>query len=220
MDVKEKERKRELTDAEKRRLELFNDNCYDLERQGYRKTELTISIVKANIFAMILAVPVGIVSFGLFYLKNGADAVMRLSFRELIIFIFGMAILTVLHEFVHGFTWGLFSEHYFKDIEFGIMKGYMTPYCTCTMPLKKNEYIAGALMPLITLGIMPTAASIFNGSYMMLLLGFIMIVAAAGDIMIVHGLLKYNASDDVLCLDHPTMGGLVVFERQDQDEAK
>ena len=214
MDVKEKETKRELTEAEKRRLENFNDICDDLTQHGYKKTEITISIVKANLFAMIFAIPVFVIGLGLFFLRHSVSAWFFESSRELIIFVVGLLFLTVLHEFVHGFVWGLYSEHYFKDIEFGFMRQYLTPYCTCTEPLRKGPYIAGAIMPLIALGILPTIAGIINGSFMTLLIGLVMTVAAAGDIMIIYELLKYKTTaETVLCLDHPTMGGLVVFEK-------
>ena len=212
--LKEKEKKRDLTEAEKRRLELFNDNCMDLERQGYKATELTVSIVKANIFAAVLAVPVFCIGFALFWLRFGFAGMGGMTFRELLIWVIGLFVMVVLHEFIHGFTWGLYAEHYFKDIEFGFMRSYLTPYCTCTMPLKKNVYIMGSPMPLIVLGILPTVASLFNGSYIMLLSGLIMTDAAAGDIMIVWEILKHKSdSDDVLYLDHPTMAGGMMFER-------
>lgn len=213
MDLKEKEKKRELTEAEKKRLENFEDVKYDLAKAGYSSHEYTISIVKANIFAFIFAIPVFVCGIGAFLARNGFTFI-SLSIREMILFILGLLVLTVVHEFLHGFVWGLYSEHYYKDIEFGFMKQYLTPYCTCTMPLRKGPYIAGALMPLIALGILPSIASIFNGSYLMLLMGLIMTDAAAGDIMIVWEILKYKThAKDVLYLDHPTMGGGVVFER-------
>lgn len=214
MDLKEKEKKRELTEAEKRRLNNYNDICDDLVQHGYKKTELTISIVKANIFGIVFAIPVFVIGLFLFHLKNGFSSDMLFTFRETLIFVFGLIILVFLHEFVHGFVWGLYSEHYFKDIEFGFMRQYLTPYCTCTEPLRKGPYIAGGIMPLIALGILPTVAAIFNGSYMMLIMGLIMTVSAAGDIMIIYKLVKFRTSSEtVLCLDHPTMGGVAVFEK-------
>ena len=213
MDLKAKEKQRELTEDEKRRLDDFEDICYDMKRIGYRETELTISIVAANIFGLVFAVPVFALGFAAFIMKNGTDGLM-LSLRELLLFIVGLIVLIVLHEFVHGLVWGMYAEHYYKDIHFGIVKKYLTPYCTCTMPLRKGPYIAGGIMPLIVLGILPSVASVFNGSYLMLLLGLIMTVAAAGDIMIVWQLLRYKTdAKDVFCLDHPTMSGLVIFER-------
>ena len=214
MDLKETEKKRELSDAEKRRLEKFEDTCFELEQKGYKKTELTVSIVKANIFALILGIPVFAAGLGLFFLKFGKNGFTSMTFREFIIWIIGLFVITALHEFIHGFTWGLYSEHYFSDIEFGFMKKYLTPYCTCTEPLSKRAYVAGALMPLIVLGILPAAASMFNGSYIMLLTGLIMIVAAAGDIMIAYYILTYRTgAEEVLYYDHPTMAGGVIFER-------
>ena len=213
MDLKEKEKQRNLTEDEKQRLEDFEDICYDMKRLGYRDTELTISIVKANIFGIIFAVPVFVTGFMAFIMKNGTSGLI-LTPRELFLFIVGVVVLTVMHEFVHGLVWGMYAEHYYKDIRFGIIKKYLTPYCSCTTPIREGPYIAGGLMPLIVLGILPSAASVFNGSYLMLLLGLIMTVAAAGDIMIVWQLLKYKTdAKEVLCLDHPTMGGLVLFER-------
>lgn len=215
MGALEKEKQRELTESEKERLEHFDDVCYDLEKKGYRGTELVISIVKANVFAFILLIPVTAAGLGLFFWYNGVQVRMNFTLRELIVFIIGLFVLTALHEFIHGFAWGLYSEHYFADIEFGFMKQYLTPYCTCKEPLRKKPYIAGALMPLIALGILPMAASIINGSYIMLITGVIMTDAAAGDIMIVYKILKHRtSSDDVLYMDHPTMGGVYVFERQ------
>ena len=214
MGLKDKEKKRALTEAEKRRLEKFEDTCYELEQKGYRKTELTVSIVKANIFALILGIPVFAAGLGLFFLRFGTGGFSSMTLRELVIWMIGLFVVTVLHEFIHGFTWGLYSEHYFSDIEFGFMKKYLTPYCTCTEPLSKRAYVAGALMPLIVLGILPAAASMFNGSYIMLLTGLIMIVAAAGDIMIAYYILTYRTSaEEVLYYDHPTMAGGVIFER-------
>lgn len=213
MDLKEKEKKRELTEAEKRRLENFEDVKYDLRREGYSEHELTISIVHANIFALVFAVPVFVLGFTLFFMKNHFLYI-NTSLVDLILFMIGLFAVTAVHEFLHGFVWGLYSEHYYKDIEFGLMKQYLTPYCTCTMPLRKGPYIAGALMPLIALGIIPSIASIFIGSYPMLLMGLIMTDAAAGDILIVREILKYKTNaKDVLYLDHPTMGGGIVFER-------
>lgn len=214
MDAIKKEKQRKLTEAEKERLEHFGDVCYDLEHKGYSRTELVISIVKANVFAFILLIPVSAVGLGLFFWYNGVETGFDFTLREIIVFTVGLFVLFALHEFIHGFIWGLFSEHYFADIEFGFMKQYLTPYCTCLEPLRKKPYILGALMPLIALGVLPMAASIFNGSYIMLITGVIMTDAAAGDIMIAYKILKHKtSSDDVLYLDHPTMGGVYVFER-------
>jgi hypothetical protein len=108
----------------------------------------------------------------------------------------------------------MFTEHHFGDVEFGFMKEYLTPYCTCKCPLSKGKYIIGALMPLIILGIIPMAVGIAAGSMLLLLIGIIMVLSAGGDIMIVMNIMKYKSrSEDVLYLDHPTQAGGVIFEK-------
>ena len=212
---KDNEKNRKLSYAEERRLEHFNQVSSSLEAKGYRKKELTVGIVKANFFAIILAVPVWAAAFIIFFMLNSPEKSLgSLSVLRLVIVLIAMIVLVPVHELIHGLSWGLFAENHMRDIEYGFMKEYMTPYCTCKVPLKLPHYLTGALMPLIILGIIPTAAAILTGSFLTLLLGLTMIVAAAGDIMIAARLISYNSDyDEILIYDHPTQAGSVVFER-------
>ena len=185
--------------------------------QGYRRTELTISIIKANVYVLLAAIPVFVIGCGLFYLCNRP---LHLEFGgtntllSLVLFLAVFFALIVVHELVHGITWAVFAEHHWKDIEFGVMWQLLTPYCTCTVPLKKGQYIIGGLMPLFAVGIVPAAIAIAAGSYFWLLMGLAMILGAGGDVMIVLKLLRYKTdAEEVLIYDHPTKGGSIIFER-------
>lgn len=209
----EKEKSRELTPAEERRLRRFEDLSDSLIGQGYRRVELTVSIVKANVFAVVLLIPLLIAGGGLFFLKNqglrnGPGRMNPLLFVALFF------VLIVVHELIHGLSWAPFAENHWKDVEFGFMKQYLTPYCTCAVPLGKGAYIFGALMPLILLGILPMIAGILTGSLGFLLLGVIMADAAAGDILIVWKILRYRSeANTIVYIDHPTQAGGVIFEK-------
>ena len=209
----EKEKSRELTPAEEKRLLRFEELSHRLIGQGYRRVELTVSIVKANIFAVVLLIPLLIAGGGLFFLRNhsmsgGLGKMNPLLFAALF---FAMI---VVHELIHGLSWSLFAENRWKDIEFGFMKQYLTPYCTCGVPLKKGSYIFGALAPLVLLGILPMIAGILTNSLGLLLLGVIMADAAAGDILIVWKILRYRSeAGTVVYIDHPTQAGGVIFEK-------
>ena len=48
---------RKLTPAEQKRKEQFALVCEEMERQGYRKTDLTIGVVKGNLLALIVMLP-------------------------------------------------------------------------------------------------------------------------------------------------------------------
>ena len=122
--------------------------------------------------------------------------------------------LTVVHELIHGLTWGLFAKERFKSIEFGVIWKMLTPYCTCKEPLKKNQYIVGSLMPCLILGILPCIISWFNQNIWVLLMGVIMIMGAGGDLLISKMILSSKNRQSGLYLDHPTEVGLVVFTKE------
>ncbi|MCR5013472.1 MAG: DUF3267 domain-containing protein [Bacteroidales bacterium] len=213
------EENRKLSEKEQRRLAVFEENCEKLTQQGYKKTKLTISIVKANLFVFLLAIPVIGLGVLLFVWQNPASLlrpVSQESFLSFILFFASFVVLIVVHELIHGLTWGLLSEHHFKDIEFGLMKEFLTPYCACLVPLSKGHYILGALMPCIILGILPLVIGILIGSGTLLWIGIIMTLAAGCDIMIVAKVLAFkpeSTSKEVLIYDHPTQAGSVVFEK-------
>ena len=208
-----KEKARELTPAEQRRLAAFEELAAEMMRQGYRRTELTISIVKANVFAVVLLIPLFVIGYGLFLLKNNGIGEAFGSGR-MVLFLPVLLVLIVVHELIHGASWAIFSEHHFKDIDFGFMKQYLTPYCTCSVPLTKGQYIFGALMPGVLLGVVPMIAGILTGSHFLLLLGIIMTDSAAGDIQIVWNILRYRSTaENIVYIDHPTQGGGVIFEK-------
>ena len=213
----EREKGRELTEAEKRRLAQFEKLTEQMIEKGYKKVELTVGIMKANTFALILLAPAVVIGFGLFLMVNGGiefESIRGLPITGFLIFMAVYLVLVVVHELIHGFSWALFTEHHFQDIEFGFMKEYLTPYCTCAAPLTKYGHMTGTVMPLIILGILPLVISWMTGSALLLWIGLLMTVSAGGDILIILLLLKHKSSSaQQLVYDHPTQAGSVVFER-------
>ena len=209
------EKNRKLSPKEQKRLNVFEETCERLSEKGYKKTDLTISIVKANLFVFLLAIPVVAIGVLLFAWKNPISLLTPTPQGSLLFVVLFLALIVV-HELIHGLTWSLYAEHHFKDIEFGFMKEYLTPYCTCTTPLLKSHYIMGALMPCVVLGIFPTAIGILLGSHLLFWTGIVMILTAGGDIMIVMKVLAYksqNGAEEILIYDHPTQAGSVIFEK-------
>ena len=209
------EKNRKLSAKEQRRLSVFEETCERLSQQGYKRNDLTISIVKANLFVILLAIPVVAIGVLLFAWKNPIS-LLTPSPQGSLLFVALFIVLIMVHELIHGLTWSLYAEHHFKDIAFGFMKEYLTPYCTCTTPLLKSHYTMGALMPCVVLGILPTAIGILLGSHFLFWTGIVMILSASGDIMIVMKLLTYKSqsgSKEILIYDHPTQAGSVIFEK-------
>ena len=204
-------KERILSEAEKRRLEGFEKTSDEMIRQGYVRRNLTIDMGKASKFSLLLLIPLFAIGFGLYYLVNR-----RVDFSGLhpLILIVLLAALAVVHELIHGACWSIFSPHHFKDVEFGVMRPSLTPYCACLVPLKKGPYLFGSVMPLVILGILPMIAGIAVGNLDVLFIGIIMADAAAGDILIIRRIIGYKSgAAEVVYMDHPTEAGGVVFER-------
>jgi hypothetical protein len=209
----EQEKRRTLTPAEEKRLRRFEALCAEMERKGYRKCGLTVGIVRANVLTMVMAVPICAAAVLLFRRLNPGSGY-GMNGTQMILWLVGMLVLTAVHEGIHGLTWSFFAPGGFKDIEFGFMKQYLTPYCNCKQPLTKGQYIFGAVMPIVVLGIIPLIAGILAGSFVVLLIGIVMTVAAAGDILIVWKVITYQSkAATVVYVDHPTQAGGVIFEK-------
>ena len=209
--MKKDKEERHLSGAEKKRLERFEKIISKMEQSGYTRHELTIDIGKANVFAIVLLVPLFLIGYGLNYLVNHRIGFLGINW---LIFFVAFVVLIVIHELIHGVFWSIFTPRHFGDIEFGVMMPSMNPYCTCLVPLKKGQYLLGAVMPLVLLGILPMIAGIAAGNINVLFLGIVMTDAAAGDIMIVNRLLAYRSNaGEITYMDHPTEAGGVVFEK-------
>lgn len=200
-----------LSEAERRRLERFEKIAEEMRHQGYTRKDLTVGMGKANAFSILMMIPMFVVGLGLYYLVHRKVEFFHINW---LVFLVGLVALTAVHELIHGACWSLFTPHHFKDIEFGIMKPSITPYCACLVPLKKSQHLLGTVMPLVILGILPMIAGIAIGNPGVLFMGIIMACGAAGDILIIRMILGHKSSaNEIVYMDHPTEAGGVVFER-------
>ena len=196
---------RKLTPAEQKRKEQFALVCEEMERQGYRKTDLTIGVVKANLLALIVMLPFAVLS--------GAVVLSRVSLVLLFLFL-ALLLLTAVHEGIHALTWAMFGKDYWKSIRFGVIWKALTPYCTCLRPAKRGQYILGAAMPTLVLGIGLTAAAALTGIFWVFILALAMIFGGGGDFAIILKMLLHRQQGrDAVYYDHPYECGVVVFEK-------
>ena len=134
----EREKQRRLSADEQRRLAHFEAQAEALAQQGYRRVELTVGIVKANVFAVVLLIPLLIIGVGLFLLRNGLPSAALTPSHPLLVLTV-LLLLIVVHELIHGLSWAIFAEHHFRDIAFGVIWQYLTPYCSCMTPLSRGQ---------------------------------------------------------------------------------
>ncbi len=147
-----------------------------IQIENFDKEKLIINIVWANVFGILILIPI-VLLFGLpYFMVWGND----FTIESLKVFINGltpslvaiyialalliMIIGIVIHELIHGVLWANYAKKGFKSIKFGIIMKMLTPYCHCKEPLKVKHYIVGAIMPAIILGIIPAIISIIIGN--------------------------------------------------------
>ena len=190
----------------------------------YQKELVTINIVWANVFGLIV-LAIALVIFGLPYfliwhnkLLNSEPNVILSSYDKLVLvfknlsFAFLFLVLSIiLHELIHGIFFMIFSKNKIKSIKFGIMPAdkLFTPYCHCKEQLKIWHYKISVMMPLIILGIVPAIVSIITGNLSIFIFGIVLTSAGCGDLLIFLKLMKEKKNNYVY--DHPSEAGYYVY---------
>lgn len=134
---------------------------------------------------------------------------------SLIIFFSALIGGIISHELIHGIVWAFYAENKFKSIRFGVLWYALTPYCHCKEPLKVYQYILGALMPGILLGILPSIIAICIGNFALLLFGIFFTISACGDFLVVDMLRRENMNDYVQ--DHPSEIGCFIYRKKENN---
>jgi hypothetical protein len=193
------------------------------ELENYKKEKLTIDLVWANVFGILILIPIGLI-FGLpFYfiwkpqldIKQYLDSAGPQGAGLGILLIFGILILgIVLHELIHGITWAKFVKGGFKSIKFGVLWKMLTPYCHCKEALKVRQYIIGAITPAIIMGIIPSVIAILIGNFGLLIFGMFFTMAAGGDLLMINLIRKESSTD--LVQDHPSEVGCYIYRKVEQ----
>ncbi|HOZ13656.1 MAG TPA: DUF3267 domain-containing protein [Tenuifilaceae bacterium] len=183
----------------------------NVEENKVIKSE-TMSALNANIIAFVMLLPIAIICIVPFMLiwrgqllLDGFSFLRSHQIFLLLILVLGI----VIHEGLHGLTWGVFAKGGLKSIRFGIKWAYLTPYCHCNEPLRRNHYLLGGIMPGLVLGLFPVIVALIFGIGWLLLLGIFFIGAAGGDLMVLFKLIKVDKKH--LIQDHPNEIGFLVL---------
>lgn len=206
---------RQLTDAEQQRKQRYEQLSLHLEKQGYRKKEFTIGLVQANVMAIFIMLPF-MVGLGLLYSRFNLispEKEVIIALPMMALFLAVLLLLLVLHELIHGLTWGLFAPSHFRAISFGMIWRALTPYCTCSEPLKRWQYALGGAMPTLILGVGAGILSTVLRLPWLLFLAQLMLLGGGGDCYILLKIARYRPKKPgVLLYDHPYECGFVAFE--------
>lgn len=174
------------------------------------KRDFSISMTRANVLVILLAIPLVIVQFGLFLLFNPqADPMLTWNF---LVFLLIFALSVVVHEAIHGVTWVLATRRPWSAVKFGFQWKTFTPYAHIKEPTEVNAYRIGAFMPGFILGVLPFIISLITGNSNLLWFSLLNTTAAGGDWLILWTIRNVKAG--TLVEDHPTNAGCYVLEGQ------
>ena len=207
---------RKLSRREQARLEDFQRLSGQMRQQGYRRVDLVVDVVQANVMAVVVMLPFLAAAAVLFFALNPVGEV-YISLSGMALWLLAFLVLVVLHEAIHGLTWGLMAPHGFKAIVFGVIWQMLTPYCTCNDGLKRWQYLLGGLMPTLILGFGLAGLATAQGSLWLFSLAEVMILGGGGDFLVVLKILRHPQKDGAVYYDHPYECGLVVFEPENGD---
>lgn len=204
---------RPLSPAEQRRKIRYEAVCAEMKKNGYQQRDLTIGVLSANIGAVAVTMPLILLAGWMYITVHPANEV-RFTLPSIGLFLALFLLAILLHEWIHGLTWGLFAKSHLRAISFGVIWQALTPYCTCSEPLTRGQYLLGGIMPTLILGILPAVFAILAGSLPLFLFSELMILGGGGDLLIIGKLLLYRSrGKEVLYYDHPYACGLTAFER-------
>ena len=202
---------RKLSRREQARLEDFQRLSGQMRQQGYRRVDLVVDVVQANVMAVVVMLPFLVAAAVLFFALNPVGEV-YIPLSGMALWLLAFLVLVVLHEAIHGLTWGLMAPHGFKAIAFGVIWQMLTPYCTCNDGLKRWQYLLGGLMPTLILGFGLAGLATAQGSLWLFSLAEVMILGGGGDFLVVFKMLRHPQKDGAVYYDLPYECVLVVFE--------
>jgi hypothetical protein len=178
------------------------------------KTDLSISMAKANIYSLLFALPLaGLISY-LFITRWGGTRFsegLNIYFGNLALFFLTFILGIVVHELIHGFTWMVAGKKSIHTIKFGFQVSTLTPYAHCKEPLSVNAYRLGALMPGLLLGFVPAFIAIITGNGWVMAFSLVFTVAACGDFLILW--LLRSVTSNKFVEDHPSQAGCYVLDK-------
>jgi Putative zincin peptidase len=176
------------------------------------RRDLSISMVRANLTALAIGIPIAILQLNLFVALNGPlQGSINLSDLLNMLAFFAVVIISVIaHEFIHGLTWKLVGRVPSSAISYGIQWSALTPYAHLNEPIDINVYRIGGLMPGLVLGIIPYILSLILGDGNLLWFSVIHTLAAGGDWLILWSL--RSVRQGTLVEDHPSRAGCYALE--------
>jgi hypothetical protein len=176
-----------------------------------KRIDRSISIARANVFMLLITVPLIAVLIALYLaVWNAGDLVAGLvRFLRWRVVVPTLVIGIPLHEAIHGLAWVGLGRRPLSDVRFGFQWKTITPYAHLQVPVDATAYRWGAAMPAIVLGLLPYLVGLVLGEGWLAWLGLLFIFTAGGDLLVLW--LLRGVDGEALTEDHPSRAGCYVY---------
>lgn len=180
----------------------------ELEKQGFRSTEVVMTAKEASLKGMLYAFPFLAFLTALYRLAlvQRSISLDLAKLRSYFIFAFLLLANAVLHELLHGLGWALVGKAKWSSITFHI-RGMLLS-CSCHLALKKEAYLSGTLLPLLVLGSLSCLFLLVYPGTISLLTMLVNFTMAGSDLSIARKVLE---SDFIFIEGHPTKIGFIGY---------
>jgi len=173
-----------------------------------RLSRAVLPAAEAQMRAVVLLFPIALLSLGPYFTLWGPPDVPFPTDPTLALLFTGAFVLgTVLHEGLHGVGYAC-GEASWGDLRFGMHWKALTPFAHCEVPTRVWTYRVAVALPGIVLGVVPLGVGLTTGYWLATFYGFLLLVAAAGDFLMLWILRVVPAGSWVQ--DHPQEVGYVI----------
>lgn len=177
-----------------------------------KPVQIAPSTKRISLLFLLLIIPISLLFDILFTLRWGyfplIESFKLIKQNYMITLGVVLAGITV-HELLHGITMAVFARNGFRSITFGFNTKALAPYCHCKDPVKRNQYLLGAIMPAIFLGLIPLLLAMITGNSTLFWFGYLFTIAAIGDIYIAIKVLQFPKNTTIQ--DHPKSIGFTAY---------
>lgn len=170
-------------------------------------TPIRISSIKANLLGLGLMVLLVFLSVVLYVVLPHR---VPFSSPEVLYFLVATILLTPLHEGVHALGFLYFGKVSYRNIRFGILWKFLTPYCHCTVPLPADAFRKAIMLPFWVTSLVTMVPFFISPHFWVGALGGFALGACAGDLLYDAALRKtpgdawvYDSPDSIGCTVYP-----------------
>jgi hypothetical protein len=175
--------------------------------------DASMSVARANLLAIAWLPVSGVLTLGPFawlWDSDRIDAAIPLV-TDLRFALPVLAVSILLHEVLHAIGFRLLGQAPREAIRIGFQRRTLTPFASCSAPVRASAYRAAALLPGAVLGVLPVLTGWLLGSGTLVLYGWAMLAVAGGDLAAVWAI--RDVPGPVLVLDHPQRVGCRITEQ-------